>query len=81
MPLEGSCYAASSLCMSLSFALQISQALKALYDEDIVEEDLILAWADKPVAGKVLGIPAATAKAVREAASKFVEWLKVGVQE
>eukprot|EP00891_Asterochloris_glomerata_P005345 jgi/Astpho2/5345/Aster-05895 len=55
---------------------EISQALKALYDEDIVEEDLILAWADKPVAGKVLGIPAATAKAVREAAAKFVEWLK-----
>lgn len=37
-----------------------------------------MAWADKPVAGKVLGIPAATAKAVREAAAKFVEWLKVG---
>ena len=52
-------------------------ALKALYDEDIVEEDMIIAWYNKPTAGKVLGIPAAAAKAVREAATKFVEWLQV----
>ena len=80
MPPEGNRHAALGFHLSLSLALQISQALKALYDEDIVDEDLILAWADKPIAGKVLGIPAATAKAVREAASMFVEWLKVGGQ-
>jgi translation initiation factor 5 len=51
-------------------------ALKALYDEDIIEEDMIIAWYNKPTAGKVLGIPTAAAKAVREAATKFVEWLQ-----
>ncbi|CAK0738548.1 hypothetical protein CVIRNUC_001058 [Coccomyxa viridis] len=50
--------------------------LQALYDEDIVEEDLIVAWHAKPSAGKVLGVDASAAAAVREAAKPFVEWLE-----
>ena len=92
--------------------------LKALYDDDIVEEELITAWYDKASIGKVryiiisfeeplvpclmllmvhqphlhqlwrlrlnrcnsltqvLGIDAAAAAAVRDAARPFVEWLK-----
>ena len=56
--------------------LQVSLALKALYDEEIVDEELIVAWHGKPSAGKVLGVPAPAAKAVRLAAAKFVEWLQ-----
>ena len=37
--------------------------LQALYDEDIVEEDLIVAWYNKPSAGKVLGVDASAATA------------------
>ncbi|KAK9830541.1 hypothetical protein WJX72_012368 [[Myrmecia] bisecta] len=55
---------------------QVSLVLKALYDEDIADEELIVAWFDKGAAGKVLGIPAAAAKSVRDAAKPLVEWLK-----
>lgn len=55
---------------------QVSLALKALYDDEIVAEELIIAWYGKPSAGKVLGVPAPAAKAVRQAAAKFVEWLQ-----
>ena len=50
--------------------------LQALYEEDIVEEDLIVAWYGKPSAGKVLGVEPSAATAVREAAKPFVEWLE-----
>jgi translation initiation factor 5 len=50
--------------------------LQVLYDEDIVEEELIVAWHDKASAGKTLGIDADAAAAVRKAAAPFVEWLK-----
>ena len=56
--------------------LQVALALKALYEDDIVVEELIIAWHGKPSAGKVLGVPAPAAKAVRQAAAKFVEWLQ-----
>lgn len=56
--------------------VQVSLALKALYDDEIVAEELIIAWYGKPSAGKVLGVPAPAAKAVRQAAAKFVEWLQ-----
>ena len=56
--------------------MQVSLALKALYDDEIVDEELIIAWHQKPSAGKVLGVPAPAAKAVRVAAAKFVEWLQ-----
>ncbi|KAL3130990.1 hypothetical protein ABBQ38_000314 [Trebouxia sp. C0009 RCD-2024] len=55
---------------------QVSLALKALYDDEIVDEALIIAWYNKPLAGKVLGVPAPAAKAVRQAAAKLVEWLQ-----
>lgn len=57
-------------------AVQAALVLQALYDEDIVEEDLIVAWHAKPSAGKVLGVDASAAAAVREAAKPFVEWLE-----
>ena len=50
--------------------------LQALYDEDIVDEDLIVAWYGKPSAAKALGVEPSAAAAVREAAKPFVEWLE-----
>jgi translation initiation factor 5 len=55
---------------------QAALVLKALYDEDIVEEELITGWYDKPAVGRSLGIEPAAAAAVREAAAPFVDWLK-----
>ncbi len=50
--------------------------LKALYDADLAEEDLIVAWFNKKDAGAVLGVPDDAAKAVRAAAKPFVDWLE-----
>jgi translation initiation factor 5 len=50
--------------------------LKAMYDADLAEEDLIVAWYGKKDAAAVLGVPADAATAVRAAAQRFVEWLE-----
>lgn len=50
--------------------------LKAMYDEDLVEEDLIVAWYNKKDAGAVLGVSSEAGAAVRSAAKPFVEWLE-----
>ncbi|EFN56072.1 hypothetical protein CHLNCDRAFT_145571 [Chlorella variabilis] len=50
--------------------------LKALYDSDVVAEELILAWFHKATAGGVLEVPAEGGARVREAARPFVEWLE-----
>jgi translation initiation factor 5 len=50
--------------------------LKALYDADLAEEDLIVAWFNKTDAGAVLGVPEDAAKAVRSASKPFVDWLQ-----
>ena len=44
--------------------------------EDIVDEDLIVAWYAKPSAAKILGVEPSAATGVREAAKAFVEWLE-----
>lgn len=50
--------------------------LKALYELDLVEEDVILAWAAKADAGKILAVPAEASKEVRKAVAQVVEWLQ-----
>ena len=50
--------------------------LKVLYDADLAEEDLILAWFKKVDAAAVLDVPEEAAQAVRTAAQPFVEWLE-----
>ena len=50
--------------------------LKVLYDEDVVEEDVILAWHDKAGAGAVVGVAPAAGAAVRDAARPLVDWLR-----
>ncbi|KAK9821544.1 hypothetical protein WJX74_010008 [Apatococcus lobatus] len=55
---------------------EVAGALQVLYDEDIVDEALILAWFEKATAGKILGVPSRAASDVRRAASPFIEWLR-----
>lgn len=57
---------------------ELAVALKVLYDEDLVEEDIILAWADRGDAAKVLGVPKDHADAARSAVAPVVEWLREG---
>jgi len=51
-------------------------ALKALYDADLAEEDIILAWADRAGAAKVLGVSPDEASAVRKGVAQVVQWLQ-----
>ncbi|EFJ39923.1 eukaryotic translation initiation factor 5 [Volvox carteri f. nagariensis] len=51
-------------------------ALKTLYELDLVEEDVILAWAQRADAGKLLAIPIEGGKAVRKAVKPVVDWLR-----
>ncbi|GLC41065.1 hypothetical protein PLESTB_000947300 [Pleodorina starrii] len=55
---------------------EAAYALKMLYELDLVEEDVILAWAQKADAGKLLAVPADGGKAVRKAVEPVVEWLQ-----
>ncbi|GLI62885.1 eukaryotic translation initiation factor 5 [Volvox africanus] len=50
-------------------------ALKMLYELDLIEEDVILAWAQKPDAGKLLAVPIEAGKGVRKAVEPVVDWL------
>ena len=50
--------------------------LKALYDLDLADEEVIVAWYDKADAGKILGVPAQAAQGVRKAAQPLVDWLQ-----
>lgn len=56
-------------------------ALKALYDEDLVEEDIILAWAGRSDAAAALGVEPRDARAVRQAVAPVVEWLREGEED
>jgi translation initiation factor 5 len=61
--------------------VQVAMVLKVLYDEDIVEEALILGWYQRADAGKVLGIEPEAAAAVRAVAKPLVEWLQEAESE
>lgn len=50
--------------------------LKQLYELDLVEEDVVVAWAAKADAGKILAVPAEGCRAVRKAVAQVVEWLQ-----
>ena len=52
--------------------------LKALYDEDLAEEDMLLAWAGRADAAKALGVGPDDAAAVRKAVAPVIEWLREG---
>ncbi len=56
--------------------------MKALYDEDILEEESIIAWHEGgPKLNKRLGISEAQGAAIRKAADPLVTWLKEAEEE
>ena len=55
---------------------EVALALKAMYDEDLAEDEIIVAWGGKEDAAKGLGVKAAAAAAVRKAAAPIIEWLQ-----
>ena len=50
--------------------------LKELYENDVVEEEAVLAWGADPRAAKKFGVDAKTGEAVRKQAKPFIEWLQ-----
>ena len=50
--------------------------LKALYDEDVCEEEAISKWAADPKSARKFGVDAETGAAVRQQAKPFIEWLQ-----
>eukprot|EP00239_Pterosperma_sp_CCMP1384_P009862 CAMPEP_0197861166 /NCGR_PEP_ID=MMETSP1438-20131217/37043_1 /TAXON_ID=1461541 /ORGANISM="Pterosperma sp., Strain CCMP1384" /LENGTH=462 /DNA_ID=CAMNT_0043478255 /DNA_START=332 /DNA_END=1720 /DNA_ORIENTATION=+ len=58
-----------------SLLKETGMVLKTLYDEDICEEDNIVAWSGKADSAKSIGCDAKAAQAVRKAAMPFVNWL------
>jgi len=57
---------------------KVSFILKAFYDEDIVEEDVLLAWGEK--ASKKY-VDKAKSKEIRKQAAPFLNWLKEAEEE
>ena len=51
-------------------------ALKAMYDDDLAEDEIIVAWGGKADAAKGLGVTPEAAAAVRKAAGPVIEWLQ-----
>lgn len=55
--------------------------LKIMYDEDLADEEVILAWDGKSDAAKIVGVAPNQAEPVRKAAAPFVEWLQADDDE
>eukprot|EP00959_Pyramimonas_sp_CCMP1952_P327419 6854570-Pyramimonas_sp.AAC.1 len=55
---------------------EIPHIFKHFYDEDLVEEDVILKWHDTANGAKELGVDAGTAAKLRKSATPLVEWLR-----
>ena len=55
--------------------------LKSMYDNDIVAEEIILAWHSRPNMGKALGVLPADGEKVRKAAAPYIEWLEEEAEE
>ncbi|CAD7704044.1 unnamed protein product [Ostreobium quekettii] len=63
-------------------AKESSKVLNALYELKVVDEDLIIAWYDRPSAGATaLGVPEEAGQLVRKHAQMFIDWLKEAEEE
>jgi len=61
------------------FLPKIASIIKLFYDEDILQEEIIMAWHEKPTR-KFAG-DKELAKKVREAAQTIIDWLKNAEEE
>jgi translation initiation factor 5 len=50
--------------------------LKMLYEEDLLNEDIIIAWGDAPAVSIKVGVDTASATKIRALSQKVLEWLK-----
>jgi translation initiation factor 5 len=50
--------------------------LKTLYDEDLAEDEIIVAWGDKSDAAKSLNVPLEAGKGIRKIAAPVLDWLQ-----
>jgi hypothetical protein len=50
--------------------------LKYLFEEDLIEEDIIVAWGDAPAIAKKHGVDKVSAQQIRELSQKVLEWLQ-----
>eukprot|EP00210_Caulerpa_lentillifera_P006702 g6404.t1 len=57
------------------------QILNVLYNEDIIEEEVIIGWFSRPDAGQSLGISKDGAKALRNHCQPFIEYLQEEEEE
>lgn len=55
---------------------EIPLILKFLYEEDIVDEEIIIGWHQKATAASVLGVDASVAQEIRSNAEPVVRWLE-----
>eukprot|EP00897_Mesotaenium_endlicherianum_P006137 jgi/Mesen1/5551/ME000280S04668 len=55
---------------------EVAHILKVVYDEDVVEEEQILAWYDDKTSGTALGLTPEQSATVKSASAPFVKWLR-----
>lgn len=55
---------------------EVPLILKFLYEEDIIDEEIIIGWHHKESAASVLGVDASVAKDIRTSAEPVVRWLE-----
>jgi translation initiation factor 5 len=74
----GSTFCSTHLkCMDGCRMKEAAVVLKCLYDEDIIEDGLLVGWAHKTDAAHVLGVPSDGARLLRrqDDVQKLVNWL------
>ena len=57
------------------------QTLKALYDLDVADEEVILAWNKRTSVAEVVGVKADQAATVRKYATPVINWLEEADEE
>jgi len=60
----------------LTSSSPLPKVLKILYDEDLAEEEVILAWNKKTNLAEPLGVQAEQAASCRKAAERVIMWLE-----
>jgi hypothetical protein len=50
--------------------------LKMLYEEDLINDEIIIAWGGVPAVSKKAGVDSASAAKVRALSQKVLEWLQ-----
>lgn len=70
-----------SLIATTKYLKVVGPVLKLLFDEDVIDEELIIGWYEKATIGSVLGVSNSDAKEIRAAAEELVTWLEEAESE